>query len=95
MIAGHHKSVYKDSRELGLLDLDDMTDCFEEHIKYFAQWSPIALDILKGLGLNVHPISIEEALDNYEYTVGYCEKQKAILSTWIGLLMAADHMASA
>lgn len=40
MIAAHHKSVYKDTRELGLLDLDDMTDCFEEHIKDFAQWSP-------------------------------------------------------
>lgn len=95
MIAAHHKSVYKDTRELGLLDLDDMTDCFEEHIKDFAQWSHIALDILKGLGLNVHPISIEEALENYEYAVGYCEKQKARFSTWRGLLMAADHIASA
>ena len=95
MIAAHHKSVYKDTRELGLLDLNDMTDCFEEHIKGFDIWSPIAIDILKELGLNVHPVNIEEALTNYEYAIAYCEKQKNRCSPWRGLLMAADHMASA
>lgn len=95
MIVAHHKSVYKDARELGLLDLDDMSDCFEEHATGFEKWSLVALDILKEEGFNIHPITKEEALANYEYVVGYCEKQKARFSTWRGLLMAADHMASA
>ena len=47
MIAAHHKSVYKDTRELGLLDLDDNTNCFAEHSKDFDKWCPIALDILE------------------------------------------------
>lgn len=95
MIVAHHKSVYKDTRELGLLDLDDLTDCFEEHAIGFDKWSLIALDILKEFRFNIHPITKEEALANYEYAVEYCEKQKARFSTWRGLLMAADHMASA
>lgn len=95
MIVAHHKSVYKDARELGLLDLDDLTDCFEEHAIGFDKWSLIALDILKEFRFNIHPITKEEALANYEYAVEYCEKQKARCSIWRGLLMAADHMASA
>ena len=95
MIAAHHKSAYKDARELGLLDLDGLTDCFDEHAKDFEKWCPVALDILKELGIKVRPITREEAQCNYEYAVGYCEKQKARCSEWRGLLMAADHMASA
>ena len=95
MVAAHHKSVYKDTRELGLLDLDDMTECFEEHIKDFNKWSSVALDILESLGFNVHPVTIEEAQENYEYAIDYCEKLKPGCSKWRGLLMAADHMASA
>ena len=95
MVAAHHKSVYKDTRELGLLDLDDLTDCFEEHVKDFKEWSPIALDILNALGITTHPITIEEARENYEYAIDYCERQDARCSTWRGLLMASDHMASA
>ena len=95
MIAAHHKSVCKDTRELGLLDLDGLTDCFDDHAKDFDKWCPTAIDILKSLGISVHPITLEEALNNYEYAITYCQKQKARCSTWRGLLMAADHMASA
>lgn len=95
MIAAHHKSAYKDTRELGLLDLDDNTECLSDHIKGFEEWSPKALDILKSLGMATHPISIHEAQDNYDYAVSYCEKLKAGCSVWRGLLMASDHMASA
>ena len=95
MIAAHHKSAYKDTRELGLLDLDDNTECLNDHIKGFEEWSPKALDILKSLGMDTHPISIHEAQDNYDYAVSYCEKLKTGCSAWRGLLMASDHMASA
>lgn len=98
MIVAHHKSVYKDSRELGILDLDRAEDCFEHHIKAFQEWSVIALGILEELGLHVHNISEDEAQDNYDYALQYCsQKVKSCrgYSKWRGLLMAADHYTSA
>ena len=96
MIAAHHKSVYRDVRELGLLDLDEsMDDAFATHAKDFDHWEPTAVEILASLGLDVHPISLEEARDNYDYAVDYCSTLPQGCSAWKGLLMAADHMASA
>ena len=95
MVVAHHKSMYKDVREMGILDLDDNTDCFEEHSRGFKQWCDVALDILESLGMKTHELSIEEAEDNYEYVINYCDKRKVGCSEWRGLMMAADHMASA
>ena len=95
MIVAHHKSAYKDIRELGILDLDDNMNCFDAHAKNFEQWQTSALDILEELGISTHPISIEEAKENYYYAVDYCTDKRAGCSQWRGLLMAADHMASA
>ena len=94
MVVAHHKSMYKDVREMGILDLDDNTDCFEEHSRGFKQWCDVALDILESLGMKTHELSIEEAEDNYEYVINYCDKRKVGCSEWRGLMMAADHMAS-
>ena len=95
MVVAHHKSMYKDVREMGILDLDDNTDCFEEHSRGFKQWCDVALDILESLGMKTHKISMEEANANYEYVINYCDKRKTACSEWRGLMMAADHMASA
>lgn len=95
MIAAHHKSVYKDVREKGLLDLDENMDSFARHSEKFEEWSHTALDILKSFGFETHPISKEEAQDNYEFAVDYCSDKQLNCSEWKGLLMAADHFASA
>lgn len=96
MVAAHHKSIYKDVRELGLLDLDEsMDDAFSAHAKDFDKWSPIALEILASLGMEVHTVTEEEARRNYDYAVDYCSALPLGCSAWKGLLMAADHMASA
>lgn len=95
MVVAHHKSVYKDAGELGLLDLDDLEDSFTIHSKGFESWSPIALGILDTFGFTVHEISIEEAKENYDYAVSYCNNIGYGYSKWRGLLMEADHMASA
>ena len=95
MIVAHHKSMYKDVRDLGILDLDDTSDCFKEHSKLFPEWSHIAIDILESLGMETHEVSLEEAKENYEYVIDYCDGRKKGCSEWRGLLMAADHMASA
>lgn len=96
MVVAHHKSMYKDVRELGILDLDDnMEDCFREHSRGFEEWSHIALEILESLGMKTHEVSLGVAEDNYEYVIDYCENKSKGCSEWRGLLMAADHMASA
>ena len=95
MVVAHHKSVYKDIRELGLLDLEESIDTFGVHTKDFDKWSPVALDILASLGMIVHPITLDDAMDNFDYAVNYCQSRPLGCSAWKGLLMAADHMASA
>lgn len=95
MVVAHHKSMYKDVRELGILDLDDNMDCFGEHSRGFEDWSHIALEILESLGMKTHVVSLEEAEENYGYVIDYCENKSKWCSEWRGLLMAADHMASA
>ncbi len=95
MIVAHHKSIYNDVREKGLLDLDENMDSFARHSEKFEEWSKTALDILKSFGFETHPIGISEAKDNYEYAVEYCREKRLNCSEWKGLLMAADHFASA
>lgn len=95
MIAAHHKSIYKDVRDKGLLDLDENMDSFARHSEKFEEWSKTALDILKSFGFETHPISKEEAKANYEFAVDYCSDKQLNCSEWKGLLMATDHFASA
>lgn len=95
MIVAHHKSIYQDVRELGLLDLDANEDSFTIHAKDFDQWSSTALNILSEFGFETHEITKEEAKENYEYAVEYCEHLGLGYSPWKGLLMAADHLSSA
>lgn len=95
MIVAHHKSIYHDVREKGILDLDENMDCFARHSEKFDDWSPVALGILSEFGIETHPIDIKEALSNYEFVVDYCYNKSLNQSEWKGLLMAADHFASA
>lgn len=95
MIAAHHKSVKNDVRRLGLIDLDEESCSFENHSKDFEKWSGIALGILSELGVKTHPISLEEAENNYEYALKVCRRLANGYSIWKGVLMAADHFASA
>lgn len=95
MITAHHKSVCKDVRDLGLLDLYEMEDSFSIHSKGYSSWVSDALGILSILGIKTHDISIDEAEENYDYAISYCENLKLGFSSWKGLLMGADHLASA
>lgn len=95
MIVAHHKSIYHDVREKGILDLDENMDCFARHSERFDEWSPVALDILSEFGIETHPIDINKAKSNYNFVVDYCYDKSLNQSEWKGLLMAADHFASA
>lgn len=95
MIVAHHKSLRDDVRGLGLIDMDENMDCFSHHAQQWGEWMPNALAILKELGIDTHPICIDEARANYEEALDYCEQPGKGYSLWKGALMAADHMASA
>lgn len=95
MIVAHHKSLKNDVAEKGFLDLDDNMDSFARHADKFEEWSPIALDILNEMSIETHSIDINEAEENYEYAIDYCSRKPLNYSRWKGLLMAADHFASA
>ena len=98
MVIGHHKSVINDIRDKGILDLEEnRDDIFKLHAKDWDVWSKDALTILKSFGIKTREISIEEAEENYEKVLEYCEEKvrEQGYSEWRGLLMASDHFASA
>jgi CRISPR-associated endonuclease/helicase Cas3 len=97
MVVGHHKSIKNDAGEKGLLDLDNNEDYEEYHLGKWDEWSIKANELLNHFGIITTEICKDEALNNLEYVVGYCKKhvkQKGY-SQWRGLLMGADHFASA
>lgn len=96
MVVAHHKSIYKDAGGKGLLDLDENdSEVFEKHINGFEVWSKDALLILEQFDIATKPISIEQAKDNFYEVVEYCQSKKYGYSQWKGVLIAADHLASA
>lgn len=98
MVIAHHKSVVGDTKRKGILDLnEDRDNTFELHSKEWELWKNDALEILSAFGITIRDISIEQAQASYDAVIAYCED--AVLergySEWRGLLMAADHFASA
>lgn len=100
MVVAHHKSIRKDVRDKGLLDLTEEREpeeIFEYHAGNWEEWSTKALDILSELRIHVKPISKEEAKTNFFHVLGFCKRafrQKGY-SDYRGLLQASDHFASA
>jgi CRISPR-associated endonuclease/helicase Cas3 len=97
MVAGHHKSIKNDSGDKGLLDLDNGSDYEEFHIGKWEDWSTKAFDLLKELGINCVPFNRNNAEENLLHAVVYCRNKvkERGYSEWRGLLMGADHYASA
>ncbi len=98
MVVGHHKSVARDTGSKGLLDLENEVDDYEDfHIGKWEVWSPLAFDLLNDLGISCEPFTEKSARANLAQAILYCkEKTKERgYSEWRGLLMGADHFASA
>ena len=96
MIVAHHKSIYKDASEMGILDLiDSIEDTFATHAIDFELWVNDALEILSHFGFDVKPITRQQAKENFDSVINYCEAKRFGYSKWKGLLIAADHLASA
>jgi len=95
MIVAHHKSIYKDIRQLGILDLEgELDNNFELHAEGFDLWSKDALGILEIFGFEKQVITIDEARANYEFAVEHCSKPRLGCSLWKGLLTGSDYFAS-
>lgn len=96
MIVAHHKSVRNDISCKGLLDLEDnYEDCFERHAKNFELWKKDAVSILAEFGIKGEDVTLERARECYNYAIAHCEEKDLDYSLWKGMLMSADHMASA
>lgn len=96
MVVAHHKSIIDDAKDRGILDLDNKYRYWiENHLKDWENWSKYGLEILRKLGYEINGLSQNEAKESLEYVVDYCENKNKGWSKWRGLLMAADHFASA
>lgn len=97
MVAGHHKSVKNDAGDKGLLDLEDGYNYQDFHIGPWDTWSPKALELLREMGIPCSSIDREQAEANLANAIAYCKKKtkERGYSEWRGLLMGADHYASA
>ncbi len=100
MVIAHHKSIYNDARERGILDLNKNfgEDTLEYHLTDWDEWSKTANSILNSFGIRTKVISKEEAIVNYTKAINYCKAEKRKqngYSEWRGLLNAADYFASA
>ncbi|TKK66631.1 CRISPR-associated helicase Cas3' [Ilyomonas limi] len=97
MVIGHHKSVKYDAGNKGLLDLISDDDIEDYHLGEWENWSPKALAILDEFGILTKTISRKEALSNFDKVTDYCKVavKRNGYSIWRGLLMGADHYASA
>lgn len=98
MIIAHHKSMIDDKKGRGILDLDnEEPNNLDYHLGDWDAWSTIALEIIEAFGIKTQLISKQDAEDAYEWVLDYCEDtlQKRGFSEWRGLLMGADHFASA
>jgi CRISPR-associated endonuclease/helicase Cas3 len=97
MVVGHHKSVWKDAGEKGLLDLENGYDYLDFHLGNWKSWSSSGIEFLNDLGIKTKSISKDEAIKNIEYVIEFCKRKtkERGYSEWRGLLMGADHFASA
>ena len=96
MIVAHHKSIYNDTGGKGILDLiENDPDCLSNHLKDFELWSVDALSILSILGFRTEQITRQQAELSFFEVVDHCESKAYGYSLWKGVLIAADHLASA
>lgn len=101
MIVAHHRSAKKDPREQGIVDLFFNYEkeerggvVFEMHFGDWKTWSAQVFDILNYFDIPTRPISRDEAFNLFYDTVEYCRHKPKGYSSWKGILMAADHLAS-
>ena len=96
MVVAHHKSIENDKRLKGIIDLGETERSWiANHLIGWENWSLFGLEILERFGINARVISKNEAEEALKYALEYCEGKGRGWSPLRGLLMSADHFASA
>ena len=101
LVIGHHKSVRKtsdESRGKGFIDLvvkEGFDAVLERHMGDWESWHVQVKPILQAFGIPWRVIPIEEAQETLEFVFDYLNPKHLGRNQWRGLLMAADHLASA
>ncbi|WP_044207961.1 CRISPR-associated helicase/endonuclease Cas3 [Flammeovirga sp. OC4] len=96
LVVSHHKSIKNDKSARGILDmLKEDSQFINWHLGEWDKWSAGTEVIWKEFGIKYRTISEEEARDAFKYVVRYCKKIPKGISEWKGILMGADHLASA
>ncbi len=101
MVVAHHKPIRQaagmnDTVGKGILDLDKGSRTWlADHLEGWEEWAPQALAVLAELGIPTRDISREEARESILFALAHCKAKGDGWSEKRGLLMAADHFASA
>jgi len=98
MVVAHHKSVHNDKTGRGLLDLieiDDLEGVMESHLAFWEEWYLSAVEVAAKFGVPSKKITLEDAQSSFKYAFQHVVGQEKGWSSWRGLLMGADHFASA
>jgi CRISPR-associated endonuclease/helicase Cas3 len=97
LVAAHHKSAKNDTKNRGICDLAHRDEDFvESHSENWEKWSLPVFELLKTeYNIICEPFDQKTATDALEYAIAYCKKCPIGWSRLRGLLMAADHFASA
>jgi CRISPR-associated endonuclease/helicase Cas3 len=98
MVVAHHRSILNDASKRGLLDLieyDGVERVLGRHSEGWAFWAPTAIEIAVPYGVATGVLSLDEAEAAFRFAAAYAEGKPRGWSPWRGVLMAADHFASA
>lgn len=99
LILAHHKSLENDRTERGFTDLMKHGGevVYKNHFKEAATWMPQAVDMLRELGYEVEVPDGEKIEEAWEFLCQFAVDNSELRdwSPFRGLLMAADHFASA
>lgn len=101
LVVAHHKPIrksFKDKKGRGFEDLVDEYDfegVIERHLANWEKWSYSVRPVLEAFGVSWRPISQAEATDALEFVACHLRQKRLGRNRWRGLLMAADHLASA
>ena len=98
MVVAHHKSTYGDRSKRGLIDQVDeygSDAVFKRHAADWPAWSPEAIQVAACFGIAPRRITLEQARDAFDFAFAHVEARPDGWSRWKGLLMSADHFASA
>lgn len=98
MVVAHHKSVKNDKSKRGLIDLIreyGKESVFERHTEGWNEWARKAIEIAVFFEIDPHAISLKEAREAFDVVIEHVLTRPDGWSRQKGLLMSADHFASA